>query len=98
MLIGMATQTTEVTQVETVPDRVNVKAESLPLRSTLQSEEPQVEPRAEQAQTQAQGQPEEAAGDAKLGKPKVRRIIDEEGGTTTATVSVCAKYRASKKN
>ena len=73
----MATQT-ELAQAPTV---VPIVAQ------TQEIEAPKVEAPAptETAPEPAQEQPKEEAEPA-ASKPKVRRIIDEEGGTTTATV------------
>lgn len=70
----MASQT--ITQTEIAPS-VSILAQALPERSA-----PESVPQVGDVKEDTKEQPSEPAKD----KPKVRRIIDEEGGTTTATV------------
>jgi hypothetical protein len=76
----MATQTTEVIQTEAPPTTVTITAETLAERPAAQVEQP-TQVKHEHDDT-AEIQPPQAAET----KPKVRRVLDEEGGTTTATV------------
>lgn len=70
----MATQTS--TQTEIAPS-VSIPAQALP-----ESPAPESIPQVGEVKVDTKEQPSEPAKD----RPKVRRIIDEEGGTTTATV------------
>jgi hypothetical protein len=73
----MATQTTEITQTEALTPTIPVTAQTLPERPVTQSEV-QLE--------DTKGPLKAQASESTQTKPKIRRIIDEEGGNSTASV------------
>lgn len=78
------TQTTEVAQVQVAPTIVPIIAERKETEAPAQTEVPtqtEAPVDAEKPSEPVQEQPTETTI-----KPKIRRILDEEGGTTTATV------------
>jgi len=88
----MATQTTEAVQTENVDPTVTLTAQSFPERpaeAVILSED-----KAQKPTEQIVEQPAKPATETPTGntleisspKPKIRRILDEEGGTTTASV------------
>lgn len=73
----MATQTLSHTEADTV----------VPISTQILSERPAEQRPGEQAEPVPE-QAVKASTDSTQSKPKVRRVIDEEGGTSTATVDL----------